>query len=75
MSYNKTLNKNDLDLYFSELGKLLKKKIRNKNISVEIIVVGGASILLNYNFRNRAGILGYSIAEMKASQKFLSICN
>lgn len=51
MSYNKTLNKNDLDLYFSELGKLLKKKIRNKNISVEIIVVGGASILLNYNFR------------------------
>lgn len=52
MSHNKTLNKVDLDLYFSDLGKLLKKKIRNKNLSVEIIVVGGASILLNYNFRD-----------------------
>lgn len=52
MSHNKTLNKADLDLYFSDLGKLLKKKIRNKNLSVEIIVVGGASILLNYNFRD-----------------------
>lgn len=52
MSRNKTLNKADLDLYFSDLGKLLKKKIRNKNLSVEIIVVGGASILLNYNFRD-----------------------
>ena len=52
MSYNKTLNKENLDLYFSDLGKLLKKKIHNKNLSVEIIVVGGASILLNYNFRN-----------------------
>lgn len=51
MSHNKTLNKADLDLYFSDLGKLLKKKMRNKNLSVEIIVVGGASILLNYNFR------------------------
>ena len=51
MSHNKILNKADLDLYFSDLGKLLKKKGHNKNLSVEIIVVGGASILLNYNFR------------------------
>ena len=52
MSYNKTINKENLDLYFSDLGNLLKKRIRNKKFSVEIIVVGGASILLNYNFRN-----------------------
>lgn len=52
MSYNKTISKENLDLYFLEFGKLLKKKAHNKNISVEIIIVGGASVLLNYNFRD-----------------------
>lgn len=52
MLYNKVINKENLDLYFSEFGKLLKKKVHNKNLSVEIVIVGGASVLLNYNFRD-----------------------
>ena len=52
MSYNKVINKENLDLYFSDFGKLLKKKSHSKNLSIEIVVVGGASVLLNYNFRN-----------------------
>lgn len=46
------LNKNDLDKYFFELGKLLFKRAKNKNLHVELIVVGGASIILNYGFRS-----------------------
>ena len=52
MSTNeKLLQKEDLDVLFGELSKRLKKRIYDKSISVELIVVGGASILLNYDFR------------------------
>lgn len=44
-------SKNNLDLYFRELSKELKKEL-GKYARVEVIIVGGASVLLNYNFRN-----------------------
>ena len=37
-------------MYFSELAKEIKKEC-GRDANVELIVVGGASILLNYDFR------------------------
>lgn len=51
MSY-KLMNKSDLDIYLKELTKIIRKNNRKNNISYELILVGGASILVNYNFRN-----------------------
>lgn len=44
-------SKEELDNIFKEIGKELKKKLKGKNFSYELIIVGGASILLNYSFR------------------------
>ena len=41
-----------LDRVFSEIAKQLKKRLVGKRFSYEIIIVGGASILLNYSFRS-----------------------
>ena len=49
MSHN--LSKEQLDTIFKELAKELKKKLKGKKFSYELIVVGGASVLLNYSFR------------------------
>ncbi len=45
------LSKEQLDSLFKDIAKELKKRIKNKAFSYELIVVGGASILLNYSFR------------------------
>ena len=45
------LSKEQLDSIFKDIAKELKKKIKNKALSYELIIVGGASILLNYSFR------------------------
>lgn len=44
-------SKDELDNIFADIAKELKKKLNGKNFSYELIVVGGASILLNYSFR------------------------
>ena len=44
-------SKDELDNIFADIAKELKKKLKGKNFSYELIVVGGASILLNYSFR------------------------
>lgn len=44
------ITKEKIDLYLNELGKLINKK-RGHNFHSELIIVGGASILLNYGFR------------------------
>jgi len=41
----------NLDLYLKELGKELRK-LGGRNAQLEIILVGGASILANYSFRD-----------------------
>ena len=43
--------KKEIDSIFADIGKELKKKLKGKNFSYELIVAGGASILLNYSFR------------------------
>ena len=44
------IDKIKLDNYFNELARIYKKKVHN--YMAEFILVGGASILVNYDFRN-----------------------
>lgn len=50
MSVNKLFTKENLDSYLKELAKEFRKKNGTK-MSAEIILIGGASILINYGFR------------------------
>lgn len=51
MSYNLPITKKDLDIYLKELAKEFRKR-NKKTIPAEIILIGGASILINYGFRD-----------------------
>lgn len=44
-------NRNNIDHYLYQIAKNYKKQNKS-GIPLEIIIVGGASIMLNYNFRN-----------------------
>ena len=47
----KELNKEELEACFHELAQKLKRNLKGNKFSYELIIVGGASILLNYSFR------------------------
>lgn len=49
MLYN--LSKEEIEKIFFDIAKELKKKLKGKKFSYELVIVGGASILLNYSFR------------------------
>ncbi len=51
MSSEKTFKKEDLDNYLKELGKEFKK-LNGKTMPAEIVMIGGAAILVNYGFRD-----------------------
>lgn len=46
-----TFNKNNLEAYLKELAKLFRKQ-NGKSATAEMILVGGAAILVNYSFRD-----------------------
>ena len=46
-----TFNKNNLEQYIKELAKEYRK-LGGKSIPAEIILIGGASVLINYGFRD-----------------------
>ena len=46
-----SLSKQQIENIFFDIARSLKKKLKGRKFSYEIIVVGGASILLNYSFR------------------------
>lgn len=46
-----SFNKSNLDTYLNELARLFRKQ-NGKSAKSEIILVGGAAILINYSFRN-----------------------
>ncbi len=48
---NKAFNRDNLDTYLRELAKEFRK-INGKKMPAEIILVGGASVLINYGFRD-----------------------
>ena len=50
MSADRHFTKENLDHYLRELAKEFKKQNGNK-MPAEIILIGGASILINYGFR------------------------
>lgn len=43
--------KDNIDLYLKELAKEYRKLV-GKGMSAELILIGGASVLINYGFRN-----------------------
>lgn len=52
MSFNETaFTKENLDLYLRELAKAFRK-LNSKTMPAEIILIGGASVLINYGFRD-----------------------
>ena len=44
------ITKDSIDTYFSQLAKELKKEF-GRNANIELVVVGGAAVMLNYDFR------------------------
>lgn len=50
MSADKPITKENLDSYLKELAKEFRKK-NGKKMPAEIVLIGGASILINYGFR------------------------
>ena len=46
-----SFNKDNLDTYLKELARLFRKQ-NGKNATAEIVLVGGAAILVNYGFRD-----------------------
>jgi len=51
---NGKITKDNIDFYLKEFAKVFKK-LNGSKMPAEIILVGGASILVNYNFRNSTG--------------------
>ena len=52
MSFNEAIfSKNNLDLCLRELAKEFRK-LNGKSMPAEIILIGGASVLINYGFRD-----------------------
>lgn len=47
----KAFTKDNLDIYLKELSREFRK-LNGKQMPAEIILVGGASILINYGFRD-----------------------
>ena len=50
MLYDKPFTKENLDLYLKELAKEFRRQ-NGKNMPAEIILIGGASVVINYGFR------------------------
>lgn len=50
MSSDNVFTKENLNMYLKELGKEFRK-LNGKTMKAEIILIGGASVLANYNFR------------------------
>ena len=51
MSAEGQISKENMEIYFKELGKRYRK-LSGKKTPAEIILIGGASVLLNYGFRD-----------------------
>jgi len=63
-------NKYDLNKYFNELSKIYKTI---DNTPLEIILVGGASVLINYNFRKSTNDADALIPSSKAIKKAIKL--
>ncbi|MCL2223003.1 MAG: DUF6036 family nucleotidyltransferase [Oscillospiraceae bacterium] len=67
MSVDFTFSKDEFDKYLMELGKEFRR-LNGKDANAEIVLIGGASVVINYDFRNMttdADALIYTDAAMK----------
>jgi len=51
---NKSITKDNVDFYLKEFSKIFKK-LNGSKMPAEIILIGGASVLVNYSFRKSTG--------------------
>ncbi|GHU62709.1 hypothetical protein AGMMS49983_04670 [Clostridia bacterium] len=51
MSYEAEITREDLDKYLRDLGKEFRR-LNRKKMPAEIVIIGGASVLINYAFRD-----------------------
>jgi len=51
MSFDTPFTRDNLDFYLKELAKVFRR-LNGSRMTAEIILVGGASILANYSFRD-----------------------
>jgi len=59
MSHNNDFNKNNIDIYLNDFAEEYKKLNNTKQL-LKIVLVGGAVVLLNYNFRKSTNDIDYS---------------
>jgi hypothetical protein len=59
MSHSNDFNKNNIDIYLNDFAEEYKKLNNDKQL-LKIVLVGGAAILLNYNFRKSTNDIDYS---------------
>ena len=69
MSFSENaFNKENLDLYLKELAKTFRK-LNGKSVPAEIILIGGASILINYGFREMTYDMDAIIVSLSAMKQ------
>ena len=59
MSHSNDFNKDNIELYLNDFAEEYKKLNNDKQL-LKIVLVGGAVVLLNYNFRKSTNDIDYS---------------
>jgi len=59
MSHSNDFNKDNIEIYLKDFAEEYKKLTKEKQ-SLKIVLVGGASVLLNYSFRKSTNDIDYS---------------
>lgn len=68
----KEFTKEDIDIFLKELAKEYRK-LTHKKMKAELILIGGASILVNYGFRNMTTDIDAIIQAPTAMEDAISI--
>ena len=72
MSYDVLFTKENLDMYLKELAKVFRK-LNGKMVPGEIILIGGAAILVNYGFREMTNDMDAIIHASSAMKDAINI--
>ncbi len=69
---NKSINRDELDYYLKELAKTHYIQNRKADL-IEIIIVGGASIVLNYSFREATYDVDCMMSNLSALKRSINL--
>ncbi len=72
MSYNAKFTKDNLDSYLKALGKEFRRR-NGKTTPAELILVGGAAVLVNYGFRDSTMDVDALIRASSAMKEAISV--